>query len=70
MNIGTPLNGVILTGQWADAANGVASPGDPIKGYFVEYSPVPLPPALLLFGTGLGGLAVFGFRRKTNYQAN
>jgi hypothetical protein len=37
MNIGTVFAG-IQTGQWADAANGVASfPGDPVQGFFVEY---------------------------------
>ena len=65
MNIGTPINGVI-TGQWADATNGVASSDDLIKGYFVEYaSPVPLPPALLLYITGVGGLAGFRLGKKT-----
>ena len=39
MNIGI-LNYGISTGQWADAVAGVASSGDPIRGYFVEYSPV------------------------------
>lgn len=37
MNVGTTEH-LVNTGQWADAANGVASAGDPIKGYFVEYS--------------------------------
>ena len=70
MNIGAPLNGVILTGQWADSAKGIASPGDPIKGYFVEYSPVPLPPSILLFAVGITGLARFGIRRKTLLATN
>jgi len=75
MNIGTSFPvpyppGIFYTGQWADAANGVASSGDPIKGYFVEYTtPVPLPPAILLFVTGIGGVAGFGLRKKTRLSA-
>jgi hypothetical protein len=44
MNIGTLYAG-INTGQWADAANGLASGyNDPVMGYFVEYEfPVPAP---------------------------
>ena len=44
MNIGTFYAG-IHTGQWADAANGLASlDNDPVMGYFVEYEfPVPAP---------------------------
>jgi len=37
--------------------------------YRFEVSEVPLPPALLLFATALGGMAVFGYRRRSNAQA-
>jgi hypothetical protein len=33
--------------------------------YRFEVSEVPLPPALLLFATALGGMAVFGYRRRS-----
>ena len=33
--------------------------------YRFEVSEVPLPPALLLFATALGGMALFGYRRRT-----
>ncbi|HEV8391448.1 MAG TPA: hypothetical protein VGQ35_16475 [Dongiaceae bacterium] len=36
--------------------------------YRFEVSEVPLPPALLLFATALGGMAVFGYRRRNNAQ--
>jgi hypothetical protein len=32
--------------------------------YRFEVSEVPLPPALLLFATALGGMVVFGCRRR------
>ena len=34
-----------------------------------DYSPVPLPAALPLFATGLGGLGLLGWRRKRKAQA-
>ena len=34
-----------------------------------EVSEVPLPPALLLFATALGGMAVAGYRRRKNAAA-
>jgi len=36
--------------------------------YRFEVSEVPLPPALLLFATALGGMALFGYRRRNNAQ--
>jgi hypothetical protein len=33
--------------------------------YKFEVSEVPIPPALLLFATALGGMALFGYRRRT-----
>jgi hypothetical protein len=65
MNIGTVFAG-IATGQWADAANGLASASDQIAGYFVEYQvgTVPVPAALPLMLTGLAACGVLGWRRK------
>ena len=65
MNLG-PLFAGIQYKQWADAANGVSSGGDPIKGYFVEYTvtPVPIPATLPLLAAGLGALGFIGLRRK------
>ena len=37
--------------------------------YRFEVSEVPLPPALLLFATALGGMAVAGYRRRKNGAA-
>jgi hypothetical protein len=37
--------------------------------YRFEVSEVPLPPALLLFATALGGMAMFGYRRRNTTQA-
>jgi len=34
--------------------------------YRFEVSEVPLPPALLLFATALGGMALFGYRRRNS----
>lgn len=34
--------------------------------YRFEVSEVPIPPALLLFATALGGMAMFGYRRRNN----
>jgi hypothetical protein len=36
--------------------------------YRFEVSEVPLPPALLLFATALGGMALFGYRRRNSAQ--
>ena len=45
---------------------------DPVFGnayaYSFEVSEVPLPPALLLFATALGGMALFGYRRRNSPQ--
>jgi len=38
MTIGGSFSGV-ANGQWADAANGVASQNDPVQGYIVEFGP-------------------------------
>lgn len=47
--------------------------GDDVFGnayaYRFEVSEVPLPPALLLFATALGGMAVVGYRRRKNGAA-
>lgn len=72
MNIGTFASGYsgIASGTWADDSfvQGVPDPtADPVIGYFVEYegtSPVPEPNTMLLFGTGLAGLACTKLRRK------
>jgi hypothetical protein len=53
----------LISGQVADA--GVF--GNAYR-YRFEVSEVPLPPALLLFATALGGLGVFGYRRRNNAQ--
>jgi hypothetical protein len=37
--------------------------------YRFEVSEVPLPPALILFATALGGMAVAGYRRRKNNGA-
>jgi len=57
MNIGADTHGV-RKGQWADAASGGYSFGDPVVGYFVVYAPVPEPEtyAMMLAGLGLMGL--------------
>ena len=70
MNVGVQYAG-IDPGQWADAANGISSGNDPIKGYFVEYeiSATPLPGALPLFATGLGALGFIGWRKKRKAAA-
>jgi hypothetical protein len=65
MNIGALFAG-IATGEWADSANGLSGPGNPIKGYFVEYqvAATPIPAALPLFAAALGSLGFFGWRRR------
>ena len=67
MNIGT--HNAIAFGEWADAGGGISSGSggaDPVIGYFVEYetNAVPLPAALPLLASGLGGLGLLGWRRK------
>ncbi len=54
----------LLTGTWYDTNNGGYSGGPVwVTGYIVEYSaPVPIPGALILFGSGLIGLA--GLRKR------
>jgi len=54
---GNPLPG----SNWNDV-NGDGS----VKGYIIEWNtnPVPVPGALLLFGTGLLGLGAYGLRRR------
>jgi hypothetical protein len=37
--------------------------------YRFEVSEVPLPPALLLFATALGGMGLLGYRRRKNGAA-
>lgn len=65
MNLG-PLFAGISHAAWADAGNGLASGGDPVKGYFVEFSAasVPLPAGLPLVLTGVAGLAWAARRRR------
>jgi hypothetical protein len=64
-------------GQWGDAHDGLSDTSscnggfgfcEPIVGYFVEYE-TPVPAALPLFATGLGGLGLLGWRRKRKAQA-
>jgi hypothetical protein len=57
----------ILGGEWVDSAGGLARAGDPIKGFFVEYQVVaatPIPAALPLFASALGGLGFLGWKRR------
>jgi hypothetical protein len=61
MNIGALFAG-IGNGQWADAANGVASPGDPIQGYIVEFAVTPLPSTWTMLIAGFFGLGVIAYR--------
>jgi hypothetical protein len=66
MNIGGLYAG-ISSGQWADAANGVASPGDPIQGYVVEFNAVPECStwAMMLIGfAGVGSAAYLRGRKN------
>ncbi len=53
-------SGGTFTGQWNDelSTNILSS------GYVVEYSPVPIPPAITLFASTLGLMGVVGWRRK------
>jgi hypothetical protein len=61
-NVFVYLN-TVFSGQWADAGSGVSGE---IAGYFVEYTAgtVPLPAALPLMLTALGGMGLLGWRRK------
>jgi hypothetical protein len=52
-----------ITGQIGDDVFGNA------YSYRFEVSEVPLPPALLLFATALGGMALVGYRRRRNGSA-
>jgi hypothetical protein len=61
MNIGATYAG-IGNGQWADAANGLASSGDPVQGYLVEFSTTPLPSTWLMLLSGFVGLGFFAYR--------
>jgi PEP-CTERM motif-containing protein len=68
MNIGSLYAG-ISGGQWADAAGGVASAGDPVQGYFVEFSVVPEPSTWAMMLIGFAGLGIAGYRRTKNSRA-
>jgi hypothetical protein len=66
MNIGGSFAG-IANGAWADAAGGLASGGDPIKGYIIEYATtpgVPEPGAWALMILGFGGVGAVARRRR------
>lgn len=61
----------LASGDYFFTIGGLVGPG--VAGnayrYRFEVSEVPLPPALLLFATALGGMAVFGYRRRNATQA-
>jgi len=62
MNIGAAYAG-INNGQWADAGRGgLAGPGDPIQGYFVEFNATPLPSTWLMLLSGFLGLGFLAYR--------
>jgi hypothetical protein len=60
MNIGGSFAG-IGNGQWADAAGGLTSTGDPVQGYIVEFT-TPLPSTWLMLLSGFVGLGFFAYR--------
>ena len=68
MNIGSLYAG-ISGGQWADAAGGVASAGDPVQGYFVEFSVVPEPSTWAMMLIGFAGVGIAAYRRTKNSRA-
>jgi hypothetical protein len=68
MNIGSLYAG-ISSGQWADAAGGVASAGDPVQGYIVEFSVVPEPSTWAMLLIGFAGLGVAAYRRAKTATA-
>jgi hypothetical protein len=61
LNIGSLYAG-ISNGQWADAAGGAASAGDPVQGYIVEFSVVPEPSTWAMMLLGFAGLGIVGYR--------
>jgi hypothetical protein len=68
INIGSLYAG-ISSGQWADAAGGVASAGDPIQGYIVEFSVVPEPSTWAMMLLGFAGLGYAGWRAQRKSEA-
>jgi hypothetical protein len=58
---------VLQAGEWVDSALGLSRPADPIRGFFVEYQVVaatPIPAALPLFASALGGIGLLGWKRR------
>jgi len=55
MNVGSAFApNFLITGEWADADYGIASSGDPIRGYIVEYSGVSVPVTSTQWLLGIG----------------